>query len=223
MASRRVVPPGPEARVPRPPAPSAVPAAGTQPLSLEVKLPGGGTLDLQTPAEVVMWNEASKRYVADYRLTKANDLILLGAILSQILSLYRAQRDMADPKKGAAAQLVVAKAAEEIRKGEKALGIDKATRERGGQHTIADYLTRLKKAGFEKGVHISERTKSYEAFTMELRWKLRLLRNGDTEDRAYHGLTERSLLEWAEAELAKLEEKDKEWAKEKAAVWVGKL
>jgi hypothetical protein len=58
---------------------------------------------------------------------------------------------------------------------------------------------------------------------MELRWKLRLLQNGDDEDRKYHNVSEKSICEWAARELAKLEEADKKWAKEKGKVFVGRL
>lgn len=192
-------------------------------IEFSVELPAGGRLTLNNAEEVEMWETSRDRYIDDYGLSKANDLMLLGAILSQALAMYRAQQDLADPKKSSGAQGIIIKAAEEIRALEKALGIDKAAREKGGQHTVSDYITRLKAAAHEKGVHIADRVKAYEAFNMELRWKLRLLRNGDEEDKAYHGLSERTILEWAENELAKLEEADKKWAKTKGRVFVGKL
>lgn len=196
----------------------------TQPTGdFSVALPGGGRLTLSSADEVEMWNETKDRYIRDYRITRTNDLILLGALLSQVLTLYRAQRDLSDEKKAGGAQAMVSKASDEIRKAEKALGIDKASREKGGQHSVSDYLTTLKKAAFEKGVHISNRVKEYERVMMEARWKIRLLRNGDLEDRQYHRLTAESIIDWLEKELGKLEEKDKEWAKEKGAIWVGKL
>ena len=188
-----------------------------------VALPAGGTLVLQDHEEVVMWNDAMQRYMQDYSLVKANDLILLGAILSQALIMYRAQNELLDPKKAGPAQTRIQKAAEEIRNLEKALGIDKKTREQGGKHTVSDYVTTLKRAAHEKGIRIAERTKAYEAFMMELRWKLRLLRNGDVEDRRHHGLTKDTILAWAEGELARLEEEDKKWAREKGRVFVGRL
>ena len=106
---------------------------------------------------------------------------------------------------------------------EKALGIDKKSREAGGQHTVGNYVEQLKAAAHAKGVHIATRVKKYEAFVMELRWKVRLLRNGDEEDKAYHGLTEESVIAWAEQQMAELEEHDKKFAHEKARVFVGKL
>lgn len=196
------------------------PAAGA---AFTVSLPAGGTLSLQDADEATFWKETSKRYIDDYGITKSNDLVLLGAILSQAVVMYRSQRDMADPKKSAAASKAIASSAAEIRELEKALGLDKRTREAGGQHTVADYVTRLKRAAHMKGVRISERVKAYEAFNMELRWKLRLLANGDDEDRRYHDVSPEKICKWAEGELAKLEEADKEWAREKGSVFVGKL
>jgi len=189
----------------------------------EVELPGGGKLPLRDEHEVVMWNTTMRKYIADYRITKANDLVLLGAILSQILTMYRAQRDLADPKKAPNAQVLITKATQEIRAGEKALGVDKVSREKGGQHTVADYIQNLKRAAYEKGVHISERVTEYERVMMEARWKIRLLRNGDTEDRAYHGVSEKAIVDWLEGELAELEQKDKKWAREKGSIFVGRL
>lgn len=189
----------------------------------EVELPHGGKLPVRDEHEVVMWNSTMRRYIADYKLTKANDLVLLGSILSQILAMYRAQRDLADPKKAASAQVVITKAAGEVRAGEKALGVDKASREKGGQQTLADYLQNLKKAAYEKGVHISERVTEYERVMMEARWKIRLLRNGDPEDRAYHHISEKAIINWLEQELATLERKDKQWRREKGAIFTGRL
>lgn len=188
-----------------------------------VELPAGGPLTLDSANEVVMWNETRDRYIRDYKLVRTNDLVLLGAILSSVLMMYRAQTDLADPKKAPNAMERISKAAAEMRVGEKALGVDKATREKGGSHTVADYVTRLKRAGYEKGVHLSKRMLAYEQVMMEARWKIRLLRNGDAEDRAYHNLSEKAILDWLEQELAKLEEADKTWSKERGAIFVGKL
>lgn len=191
--------------------------------AFKVDLPSGGSLSLNSVDEVELWNESAKRYISDYSISKQNDLILVGAILSQQLVMYRAQMDLADPKKVGGSQSMITKAAEEIRGLEKALGIDKKTREQGGAHTVADYIGTLKRAAHARGVHLSERTKKYEAFNNELRWKIRLLRNGDAEDRAYHALTEAAVIDWAAKQLGEIEESDKDWAKTKGAVFVGKL
>lgn len=189
----------------------------------EVDLPAGGRLKLKNAEEVQAWEQSAKRYIEDYGLTKANDLMLLGAVLSQGIAMFRAQQDLADDKKAMVAQGIIIKASGEIRELEKALGIDKKSREAGGQHTVTDYITRLKRAAHAKGVHLSERLKRYEAFNMELRWKLRLLRNGDDEDRRHHGITPENILTWAEGELSKLEEADKRWAHEEGKVFAGRL
>lgn len=202
---------------------TTTPPPGTGHGQHEVSLPAGGKLELQGSEEVTMWNDAMARYVSDYQLVKANDLILLGAILSQALIMYRAQVDLNDPKKSGPAQAKIQKAAEEIRSLEKALGIDKKTREQGGKHTVNDYLTTLKRAAHERGVRITERVKEFEDFNMELRWKLRVLRNGDDEDRRHHGITKDTILEWCEKRLDEIEEADKVWAKTKGRTFLGRL
>ncbi len=191
-----------------------------------------------------MWEKAEENYRRDYALDKANDLVLLGAILTQQLALFRAQQEVngmkpdfdqeglptgkykrvaLKPVELKAAQDVVIRASKEIRELETTLGIDKKTRDAGGKETTADYLAELKRAAGQLGIHISKRLLAYEAFAMELRTKLRILANADEEDKQYEGVSEEKVLEWARTELAKLEEIDKEFAKEKGKVFVGRL
>jgi hypothetical protein len=194
---------------------------------LDVTLPAGGRLTLRDAEEVELWNGTRDRYVRDYALTQQNDLMLVGAILSQQLAMYRAQRRMNEPDAKisdlSASQTTITKAAEEIRELEKALGVDKKTREAGGQHTVANYITDLKAAAREYGIHLSRRLLAYEKFCMDLRWRLRLLANGDAEDRAYHDLTPEKVLKWAAEELAALEEVDRKYAREKGRIYAGRL
>lgn len=189
----------------------------------KVENPGGGTLTLGNAEEVQLWNDTAQQYIDEYGFTKVNDMVILGTILTFRLDIYRAQADMTDPKKVSAASSRILKLSGEMRELEKALGIDKKSREAGGQHTVADYISNLKRAAHEKGIHISERVRAYEGLAMEARWKIRLLRNGDTEDRRHHDISERSIVDWLEKELAKLEDRDKEWAREKGRIFVGKL
>lgn len=214
------------------------------PPSFKVQLPAGGELELQSLEEVELWETSRDKYIADFHLTQQNDLMLVGAILSQQLLAFRAQqringmvpelddqgkptgkyrRGEVKPGDMSAAQSTLIKAATEIRELEKALGVDKKTRESGGAHTVANYVETLKMATRAYGIHISKRVTEYEKVMMEARWKLRLLRNGDPEDRNYHGLTEQSFIKWLEGELARIEEIDRQFAKEKGKLFVGRV
>jgi hypothetical protein len=212
--------------------------------AFEVDLPQGGKLILKTQDEVDQWDMTAKAYIAEYRLTKTNDLILLGAILSQNLTMFRAQQRLngmvpekdaagvptgryieepVDSKTLSSSQSAITKASEEIRALEKALGIDKKTREAGGAYNVADYISTLKRAGHEMGIHISERFKFYEDVMMEARWKIRLLRNGDPEDRLHHNVSEEKIIDWLEQKLADAEQLDVEYAANKGHLYLGKL
>ena len=214
------------------------------PTSFEVELPAGGRLLLHSVDEVDLWEESAKRYIGDYQLSQQNDLLLLGAILSQQLAMFRAQQRMNGmaPKlddRGlptgkyerrevkvsdlSAAQATITKASVEIRELEKTLGIDKKAREAGGTHTVQNYVSTLKEAARKYGIHLSKRMQAYEKVMMEARWKLRLLRNGDAEDRAYHKLTPQGILDWLERELEQLEDVDKTYAREKHRVFLAKI
>jgi hypothetical protein len=199
---------------------------------------------MQSADEVAQWEESSKRYQEDYGLTKTNDLVLLGAILTQQLALYRAQRTLVgmapefDAKgvptgryvhvrlkdsEASAARTIVEKAAGEIRGLEKSLGIDKKSREAGGAATVGNYIATLKKKAHSYGVHLSDRMKKYDQVIMEARWKRRLMHNGDAEDLREHNLNDATFLAWLDGELDALEEADRKWAKEKGRLYVGKL
>lgn len=210
----------------------------------EFDLPVGGKLYLRSAEELEYAEKVRDRYIEDYNLNKTNDLALVGALVSQQLELYRAQQEMngmvpvldaADvptgeykieqtkPAEKKAAQQRLIAATNEVREIEKTLGIDKKTREAGGAYSVEEYIGTLKKAARSFGLHISRRFKRHEDFANGLRWRIRVLRNGDAEDRAYHGVeTPEKVVAWAEAELEQIEHHDQEFAKEHALV-VGKL
>lgn len=215
------------------------------PDTFEVELPGsGGKMYLQSAEEVELWERSSAKYVEDYHLTKMNDLVLVGAILQQQVTLFRAQRNLNGMKPETdnagvptgryqsveldaddvnAYMRILNTAADQIQKIEKSLGIDKVTREAGGTVSVSNYLMTVKKAAHERGIHISKRTIKYEAFVNDLRWRLRVLYNADAEDRAYHDITPDKILEWCDGQLKELEEVDKKFARERGKVFIGKL
>lgn len=191
----------------------------------KVQLPAGGEIKLQDAEEADLWKRSATRYQNDYPFTKQNDLVLLGAILTQQVVLYRAQQDVADVdiRDKSAAQNRINKATEQIQKTEQALGIDKRSREAGGQHNVAEYIERLKRAAHSKGVRIQERVKEVEALMMDMSWMVRLLRNGDEEDRRHHGVSETSIVNQLEQRIEEIHENDRKWARDRGTVFAGKL
>lgn len=212
---------------------------------LVVEQPGGGTLHLQTLDEVDLYKTQMARYIEDYHLAQPNDLFLLGALLQQQVLAYRAQQKIsglvpqfdagglptghfikdpdAKPKDNAAAVKELTDATNQVRTLEKSLGVDKETREKGGQYTVADYIKTLKKLGHEYGVHIAARVLLFEEIFNEAGWRVRLLLNGDAEDRAYHDLTPEKFVKWMDEKVKEVEDADKRWAQDKGKVFVGKV
>jgi hypothetical protein len=199
---------------------------------------------LKTAEEAEMYEGLRDRYIRDFALKKQNDLIRLSVILQQAVTLERAQHqlngmeaetdeqghptgrwvevEMTDAELDKAHARVI-KASRQIAEIEVELGIDKRSREAGGKDTVADFVMTAKRAAHKYGVHITERTKMYEQMAMELRWRVRVLRNGDAEDRSYHNVTPETIVEFAEAELLKIEEHDKNYAREVGHLFIGKL
>jgi hypothetical protein len=214
-------------------------------MDFAVELPAGGQLHLQSAQEVELWDTSLKRYREEYpTLVKMNDLQALGQLLLQQVIIYRCQvsingmvpeldaqnvptgRYQRQQMSGAdlnGFQKALTEAGNEMRKLEKSLGIDKATRESGGAHTVDSYITELKRAAHARGIHITKRTLAFEAFVNELRWRVRMLYHSDAEDRAYHHITPRSVLDFVADELVKLEEIDKKHAREVGKLFVGRL
>lgn len=208
-------------------------------------MPGvNGVLQVQSAEEVALWENSAERYIEDYQLSKTNDLVLLSAILQQQLILFRAQRringmvpetdpsgiptgrykmELVESDEIAGLTKILNTATGEIRSLEKALGIDKVTREAGGQVSVTNYLRTLKTAAHLRGIHISKRLLGYEAFANQLRTMLRMQLNLDAEDRAYHDLSPEKIMEWCSGELAKLEQMDRDFAHEKGKLYIGKL
>lgn len=209
----------------------------------QIEAPAGGKLILRSQEEVDLYEEMAESYKRDYRLVRQGELVLLGAILSQALALYRAQQEMSGmvaqvdaggvptgyehkelkPTERAALQKIISESTKEIRDTEKALGIDKKSRDAGNQESVASYISTLKRAAHRMGVHIHKRVFKYEAFCNEMRWRLRLLKNGDAEDKKYHDISPEKVCKWAEAQLQEIEEFDKQFAKSQSKLFGGKL
>jgi hypothetical protein len=208
------------------------------------RLPHGGTITLQNPEEVAYFRGLKKEYEAEYAslLLKPNDRNRLSQLINFELIAHRyTQRMMGtvnvydgngnitgiekvDPVEMNLITQNLPKVQDEIRKLEGALKIDKRTREGSGEGDIRNYMETLKKAAINYKVHLSKRYEAYDEFVNETRWRLRVIRDADNEDRAYHGLdTPEKFFDWMNEQLRELEEIDKEFAVNKQALWLGKV
>lgn len=216
----------------------------SQPVDLAVEHPAGGILHMQTAEEVDLWRRSLQRYREDFVLAKINDLFALGQLLQSQIMLFRAQtaingmvpeldekrvptgrytrKDLDGPEMSSQYR-IMQDSSKEMRALEKQLGIDKATREQGGTHTVSNYISTLKKAAHSRGIHINQRTIELESFRNALNTKIRMLYKLDAEDRAYHNISPKSVLDWTRDELEKLEKLDIEFAKDFGKLYVGEL
>lgn len=211
-----------------------------------IELPGGGTFPGQTPEEVDLAEKVKRSYVNEFNITKGSDLQHVADIVVQRILIQRAHQEMSGlepafdargrptgelvrsnskPSAREIAQLqkTVAEAQREIRAIDKALGVDKVTREQGSGETVQDYLKRVKGAGHEYGVHLHGSVKEIVKVFKDCSWRLRLLHEGDEEDRAHHGLSEEQFCDWMRDQILRVEEAEKRWAKDRYALYVGKL
>jgi len=205
------------------------------------KLPGGGSVTFSNPNELDFFEKTKKRYVNEYAFTKPNDLTRLSQLLMAELAAYRMNQRMAgsipvydrsgnitgfntiEPQEISELAKALPSIQKEIRDLESALKIDKKTRDGSGAHEVRHYLESLKKVALKYGVHLSDRYVAYDEFVSELRWRLRVFNNTDEDDRAYHNVkTAEDIIKWSEGQLLKLEDVDKQFAKNKQALWMSK-
>lgn len=184
------------------------------------------------------------RLEAEYAFEKLNDKIAFSSLLTQQLIAMRSMQKISGmvpefdgngkplgtykyvklkAAEEQAAHKALVQATEQIQAIEKQLGIDKKTRDAGNTESVQSYLIRVKRAAMAFGVRINERVKEYEAFCMELRKLMRMLDNLDAEDKQHHAITKDNVLSFARDGLARLEEVDKDFAKQKGHLWRGKL
>lgn len=223
----------------------AVPPANATPVqTFEFELPSGGVLHLQSMEEVDLMQTSHDRLEAEYAFEKLNDKMLFSSLLTQQLVAVRSQQKISGmvpefdtngkplgtykfvklkPAEEQGAHKALINATEQIQAIEKQLGIDKKTRDAGNTESVQSYLVRVKRAALSMGVHITERGKEYEAFCMELRKLVRMLDNLDAEDRQHHAITKDNVLNFVRKELERLEQVDKDFAKQKGHLWRGKL
>lgn len=208
-----------------------------------VDMPGGaGPMWLSSQAEVDRWTTLESQYAEQYDLRKVNDLTNLGTLLVQQINLYRAQMAMSGrvpelddddlptgrmiskvlkPTELKNHQESVNTASKEIREIERAMGIDKKSRDQAGDETLRGWLVVMKERAHRYALHVSGRVKTYEEFAMEMRWRLRLNEIGDTEDKVYEDCTDEGVIKWAREHLAELEEADRKFAEDEGALILG--
>lgn len=210
-----------------------------------VELPGGGAhIPLQSSEEVDRWSTLEAAYRDQYSLGKINDLTNLGTLLVQQINLYRAQLGLSGrvprtDEDGLATgdyeqrvlrtaeirnyQDQITNASKEIREIERAMGIDKKSRDQAGDESLKSWLVQMKARAHRYGLHVSKRVHAYEEFCMELRWRLRLNEVGDAEDKHYEECSADQIATWARQRLAELEQADREFAQEEGALVLGRM
>jgi hypothetical protein len=216
----------------------------TAPVNFEVELPAGGKLHLQTIDEVEVFEDTREAYLRDFQIKHHSDKLAIGSLLLMHLEVFRNQQRLnsmeaeldtrgvptgryvktpVKPTEKSAILSVLLKMQAEIRDAEKALGVDKKTRDSGGQYDTKAYVEAIREGAGQWGVHLSRRYMAYEAFVRGLRVRLRMLDTLDPEDLQHENISVETILTSCRASLAKLEEADKKFAHEKGRLIVGKV
>jgi hypothetical protein len=216
----------------------------TAPVNFEVELPAGGKLHLSTIDEVEVFEDTREAYLRDFQIKHHSDKLAIGSLLLMHLEVFRNQHRLngmeaevdvkgvptgryvkapIKPTEKTAILSVLLKMQAEIRDAEKALGVDKKTRDSGGQYDTKAYVDSIREAAGQWGVHLSRRYLAYEAFVRGLRVRIRMLDTLDAEDLQHENISVETIMASVRTSLAKLEEADRKFAHEKGRLIVGQI
>ncbi len=199
---------------------------GTSPSSIDVISPSGNSFSVLNQAEADFYDQRSQRYQADNSFSNVSDLAELDRILMMELMCHRWSQwiimetdyngAMIDPS---AIQKYIEVYSKEIRGCKRDLGMDKSSRDKDNESSVADYLQNLRLRAHEFGVHRNNQVIAAITFLKELQGKMTLSENSTEAERREFESNRDQVWEWCMREFEKFDEIDEAFSKEQRA-WV---
>jgi hypothetical protein len=192
--------------------------------------PSGAEIKLLSDGEKEFYEQIAARYLEDNILSNISDLQELDRILVMEAMIYRwsqwllEEKDyFGEPVSVADLQKNISDYSKEIRLVKKALGIDKATREKEHGETVADYIHNLKLRAQEFGVVRNQQ--AYAAITLwqELVGIITFHLNSSPDERNEFKANERDVIEWIISKLPEFNKIDEEFRESSQKIWIRKI
>lgn len=194
-----------------------------------VVAPSGAAFIVMTPEEVIYFEERSQRYLTDNHFVNITDLqdvdrMLFmelmcwrwGLWLSQERDYWGNQIDLEALKKQ------FSEYSKELRLLKKALGIDKAARDKERGESIADYLESLRLRAKEFGVMREKQLTKCITLFQELKALIGFHDNCDESERRENNVEVADILEWIrKIAIPEFDEIDDYFRKNKQKYWRG--
>jgi len=197
--------------------------------SYTVVSPSGSEIILLTEAEKDYYEGLSHRYQSDNLFKNISDLSELDRILLMETMCYRwgiwilreADYDgrIVDPT---LLQKYIESYSKEIRGVKKDLGMDKASRDKDKQSSIADYIQNLRLAAKEFGVARNEQAIKAISILKELEGLLTLHDNSNDKEKREFKCSQEDIIEWIRTKIPEFDEID-EALRENQKLWIRKI
>lgn len=194
--------------------------------SIQIESPAGNPLTVLTEDEADIYNRMASRYQADNAFTNVSDLAELDRILAMELMSYRWAQWMikgtdydgkpVDPRD---LQRYIETYSKEIRGIKKDLGMDKASRDKDKETSIAEYLSKLSLRAKEFGVVRNEQAIRAITLLKELQGIITLYDNSTDHERREFNCNIEDIFEWIRNSFEEFDAIDESFRKEQK-MWI---
>lgn len=192
-----------------------------------VTTPSGAALNLLTEQEQDYYESSSAKYQTDNIIINMSDIQELERILLMETLVYRWSQWIAeekdyfgDPVNVMELQKNIKEYSSEIRLVKKALGIDKATREKEHGETVADYIHNLKLRAQEFGIHRNNQAVAAITLWQELVGVVQFHMGSSPDERNEFHANESDVIKWVVDHIPVFEEIDDEFRKTSQQYWI---
>jgi len=197
--------------------------------SVEVVSPSGNKFDVLNQSEADFYDERGRRYQVDNAFSNVSDLAELDRILTMELMCHRWSQwiimeadyngAMIDPS---SLQKYIEVYSKEIRGLKRDLGMDKSSRDKDNESSVADYIKNLMLRAGEFGVHRNNQAVAAITLLKELQGKMTLSDNATEAERREFEANRDQVWEWMLSQFDKFDEIDAAFSKEQKS-WIREI
>lgn len=195
-----------------------------------VVTPSGGDLSLLTSEEADWYCDRRDEYMQQNKFTNQSDLADLDRVLLMETMINRwstwlsrgfdYMQARVDER---ATQKSIADYSKELRQVKRALGIDKATRDKDKQDSVGDFVDTLLRRAKEFGVHRNQQYEKAVTLIYELKAMVRMYDRCDEEERKELDLSPESIMEWIRTNMVEEWDEIDEAFRENQKTWIREL
>jgi hypothetical protein len=196
---------------------------------IEVMAPSGTPVQVMTEPEAQFYNQMAQRYQLDNSFKNISDILELDRILIMEVMCYRWSNWilMESDYRGRSIdptnlQKYIESYSKEIRGIKRDLGMDKSSRDKGREASVADYIHNLGLRAKEFGVVRNKQAIEAITILMELRGLITLWENSDEDERREFDANLEDVIEWIKQQFDRFSELDHE-LRENQRIWIREI